>query len=677
MTDNLLLPGTRVIGDAYTYVIKRVLGQGAFGITYLASVKLVGTLGSIDANIDVALKEFFMRGINGREVSVVTSSRNDGVFAYYKEKFIHEARNIGRLEHPNIIKVLEVFEGNNTVYYAMEFIDGGSLDNRIAEAGRLSEAECIGYTVQIGAALSYMHSEHMLHLDLKPNNIMLRSDGTAVLIDFGLAKHFDSYGNPEISTSVGLGTPGYAPIEQAHYRAMDSKTFPATMDVYSLGATMFKMLTGQCLPEASDILNYGFPAHELTSRKVSPALCAVIEKAMSPAKSSRFQAITDLLADLPKIEQDTLDIIAPGGCYKKIIRENDYDTDKIILQPVTESIPFPDSITIKCCANDGKDFSYEIHLMTCNDLCEPYVKIWYNGNLVHENILPGGIPDDVKGFLVSHGFLSTFHWENEEYTGLYGNIYGYDVSIVMSSKGEAIPFIRRVKSAHYNYHRLLLCEIDKLVCTTSLRDYVYPTFKLIDKANTDGNVGRRLFRGIWIDDKLSTDYTALDNTADVVVLKDVEMRKIRKFQIEMNPIPVATTITVDFSSPCIGPYGSLHNDKFHYVITENKIGNVDISAGQYRWIIQQINALNITCEISYKHYNKFEYSEVPGSLEIKLYDKNGLYDTASLFVFGNDICCGNIIGENLYMLKDKLVEIIKQSAVRRENTPIWNGNVNN
>lgn len=243
--DNLNLAiGTVLQGKTYKYHIRKVLGQGTFGITYLASVKMSGALGSLDTDILVAIKEFFMKGLNGREDSAVTCSSKDGAFAYYKSKFIHEAENLGKLKHPGIIKVIELFEDNNTAYYSMEYVEGASsLDDRIVKFNGLSEAECINYACQIGKALDYMHSQNMLHLDIKPNNIMLHKSGHIVLIDFGLSKQFGADGKPETSTTIGHGTPSYAPIEQASYQGNQKNGIPATMDIYAFGATMFKMLT--------------------------------------------------------------------------------------------------------------------------------------------------------------------------------------------------------------------------------------------------------------------------------------------------------------------------------------------------------------------------------------------------------------------------------------------------
>ena len=296
--DNALKPGTLLQGKSYTYTIQKDLGQGTFGITYLAStqVKITGALGEIDTTIQVAIKEFFMGDINGREDNTVTSGSKGGVYDKYKQKFAREAENLSKLHHPHIVKVLEYFEANNTVYYAMEFVEGGNLDKYIAQKNGLSEAECVKYTRQIGSALSYMHAHKMLHLDLKPGNVMLRKNGDAVLIDFGLSKQYDEEGKPETSTSVGGGTPGYAPLEQASYH--DGKGFPVTMDVYALGATMYKMLTGERAPEASDILNDGFPTYKLQEHRVSDEMIAHIVKAMAPMKKDRPQSVEEFLKEL-------------------------------------------------------------------------------------------------------------------------------------------------------------------------------------------------------------------------------------------------------------------------------------------------------------------------------------------------------------------------------------------
>ena len=125
--------GAVLEGALYKYKIEKVLGQGSFGITYLANVQMKGKLGTLDSNMTVAIKEFYMRDINGRDGQTVTSGNKGGLFDDYKKKFEREATNLGKLEHPNIVKVLESFEANGTIYYVMEYIDGVSLDKKIEE----------------------------------------------------------------------------------------------------------------------------------------------------------------------------------------------------------------------------------------------------------------------------------------------------------------------------------------------------------------------------------------------------------------------------------------------------------------------------------------------------------------------------------------------------------------
>ena len=312
--NNLALPeGIILHGEAYDYKITSVLGQGSFGITYRAKVEMRGALGTLDSNMYVAIKEFFMKEVNGRDNTSVTSgsTSRDGLFEYYREKFEREARNLSTLQHKNIVRVLESFQANGTVYYAMEYISGQSLDSVIIKSPHhcLDAATALGYTQQLGSALSFMHSKGMLHLDVKPANAMVKDDGTVVLIDFGLSKQYAANGEPESSTKVGAGTPGYAPLEQASYR--EGKGFPTMMDVYALGGTLYKMLTGQRPPEASEILNDGFPIGEMKQHGVPPQVAACVRKAMAPLKKDRYKTIDQLLNALAQCSLQ-------GGSYDEL-----------------------------------------------------------------------------------------------------------------------------------------------------------------------------------------------------------------------------------------------------------------------------------------------------------------------------------------------------------------------
>ncbi len=294
-----------------TYRIERVLGQGSFGITYLATAKFVteGNLGKMEVEAKVAIKEFFMSEVNSRHDDGSSVEGSSGsVFTNYRRKFRKEAENLSKLSHPNIVKVLDVFDENNTTYYVMEFLEGANVDDYIKEKGHLDEKEAIDIIKTVGKAVEYMHSRKMLHLDIKPRNIMHKSDGGYYLIDFGLSKQFSEGGEPESSTSIGLGTPGYAPIEQASYKQDGS--FPATLDVYALGATLFKMLTGKRPPEATYILNDGFPDEDFKALNVSDHTLNVLRKSMAPMKKARYSTVREFLYALDGKGEEEKTIVA-------------------------------------------------------------------------------------------------------------------------------------------------------------------------------------------------------------------------------------------------------------------------------------------------------------------------------------------------------------------------------
>ena len=253
------------------YRIIRVLGQGGFGITYEAEQVNLGRI--------VAVKEFFMKDCCERDESTssvnVPSAGQKALVEKFRGKFIREAKLIAGMKHIGLVPVHDVFEENDTAYYVMDYLPGGSLSSKVKAAGKLPEAEALGYIRQVADALKYVHGRNTLHLDVKPANILLDEDGKAVLVDFGVSKHYDEAGEQTSSTPVAISA-GYAPLEQ--YKAGDVSKMQPTTDIYALGATLYYLVTGQAPPDASDVYEEGL----LRPAGISDGVWAAIEKVMQP-----------------------------------------------------------------------------------------------------------------------------------------------------------------------------------------------------------------------------------------------------------------------------------------------------------------------------------------------------------------------------------------------------------
>ena len=283
------------------YRIIKKLGQGGFGITYLAENTLL--LGK------VAIKEFFFKEYCERDDSTshvtIPTSGNREIVERFKQKFIKEARTIFKLNHPNIVRILDVFEENGTAYYVMEYIEGESLGDMVKRRGAIPEAEAIGYVKAAAEALMYIHSKKINHLDIKPGNLMKRNeDGEILLIDFGVAKQYDlDTSQGTTTTPVGISC-GYSPTEQ--YRKNGVQTFSPQSDVYSLAATLFKLLTGNTPPEAMEIQDEGLPVAELQAKHIPSAVISAIAMAMK-GRHERTQSVELFIANLQKTE-DTFNV---------------------------------------------------------------------------------------------------------------------------------------------------------------------------------------------------------------------------------------------------------------------------------------------------------------------------------------------------------------------------------
>ncbi len=277
--------GTLLQGGKYR--IEGVLGQGGFGITYRATQVMLERT--------VAIKEFFMKDMNGRDGAsgaVTTPSTGSALqVEQYRRKFVKEARNLAGLEHPHIVRIIDIFEERGTVYYVMPYMSGGSLHDVVKRGGPLAESQALDYVRQVASALHYMHEQKQLcHYDVKPANILLDSAGKAVLIDFGISKNYDREGHETSTTPIGMSE-GYAPIEQ--YQGQVQEFSPAS-DVYALGATLYFLLSGQRPPTAIDRI--GGAALALPA-SVSQATRQLVEQAMTIARQLRPQSVAMFLEE--------------------------------------------------------------------------------------------------------------------------------------------------------------------------------------------------------------------------------------------------------------------------------------------------------------------------------------------------------------------------------------------
>lgn len=225
-----LAPGTLL----HEYRIDKVLGAGAFGVTYKAT--------DMNLSIPVAIKEFMPedlvhRGADGNVT--LNDSSHEKLFSWARGRFIGEAQVLAQFRHPNIVRVSRYFGDRGTAYFVMDYAEGKSLERCAAWAGpHPDERRLVEIFIPVMEGLREVHRKKYLHRDIKPANIYLREDDTAMLIDFGAAMLEISHSSDELANVL---THGYAPPEQY---ARSARQGPQS-DIYSLGATLYRLLSEQ------------------------------------------------------------------------------------------------------------------------------------------------------------------------------------------------------------------------------------------------------------------------------------------------------------------------------------------------------------------------------------------------------------------------------------------------
>jgi serine/threonine protein kinase len=271
MANLLALPqGTELVGD---YRIKRVLGAGGFGITYLADELALARR--------VTIKEYFPTDFAARKGEIAASPRSRDCAADYKwglDRFIAEAQTLAKFDHPNIIRVYRYFRANNTGYMVLQFEEGQSFKAWLSGLKRAPrQAELDEIVAPLLDALELIHKGDFLHRDIAPDNIIIRKKGAPVLIDFGSARGEIAAHSKTVSALV---KPGYSPYEQ--YATSARQQGPWT-DIYALGATLYFAVTGKRPPDAP-------------TRMVNDEMVLARTAALSSYRQSFLAAIDNALA---------------------------------------------------------------------------------------------------------------------------------------------------------------------------------------------------------------------------------------------------------------------------------------------------------------------------------------------------------------------------------------------
>jgi serine/threonine protein kinase len=273
------------------YTIEHVIGAGGFGITYYARHNGLGH--------HFAIKEFFIGAYcmrNSFRKTVMLQGMDNVVYEKYLQKFIEEAQTLARLDHPNIVKVTDIFQENNTAYIVMPFVEGQTLQQLVEQKGKLDYETAVNYMAQIAEAVDYIHTRDILHRDIKPENIIITPENKAILIDFGSAREFI---HDKTQQHTSIYTQGYAPLEQ--YAANSRKG--SYSDIYSLGATFYFALTGEKPMDAATRTMETMPEPKALVSDIPEEANRTIMKAMELKPEERQQRVGEFMGDLLNVEQ--------------------------------------------------------------------------------------------------------------------------------------------------------------------------------------------------------------------------------------------------------------------------------------------------------------------------------------------------------------------------------------
>lgn len=281
-----------ILKGNHDYTILKTINRGGFGVTYLAEAEFMDH--HISQMGTYAIKEFFPEGMCHRndDQSVAPLDSRKSSFKESYDEFKAEADCLYGLHHEGIVPVNEVIEVNGTLYYVMKFLRGKTLEEYVSgKGGQLDEDEAIGIVAKVADAIRYLHEQSILHLDVKPDNIMMTSAGP-VLIDFGSFRRYKTNGKLDTKKSARCVSDGFSPQEQ--YKGID--TFTPQADVYALGATLYYMLSGETPVEAGQMSKKWVYVN--VPKGVSEQTTEVLANALAKAVDDRTESVSKMVTAL-------------------------------------------------------------------------------------------------------------------------------------------------------------------------------------------------------------------------------------------------------------------------------------------------------------------------------------------------------------------------------------------
>ncbi len=271
-------------------------------VTKLGSYELIQKLG--EGGMGAVYKAKDIR--TGEMVALKVLPRSKAKDKAFLKRFEQEARAAFELDHPNIVRGLDIGEADGYHFLVMEYVDGKDVYSMLQEKGRFSESEALNVLRQMGDALEHIHGEHLVHRDIKPENIILKADGTAKLADMGLAVDKEIHAKRRITKAgVAMGTPFYLSPEQVQ----GEEEIDIRSDLYSLGATIYEMVTGKPPFEGETAavvmlkhLHEQVPSPHDIDRQISIGFCHIIEKLMAKNPDDRYRTPAELVEDVKAVQ---------------------------------------------------------------------------------------------------------------------------------------------------------------------------------------------------------------------------------------------------------------------------------------------------------------------------------------------------------------------------------------